>query len=81
MCIIQNKDHLDYQKFNRQRGRMSGQLRIRIRHRKFIGDWFDYLMVSKEEMKKILEGTGWRIRRFISAKNDAQYIAVITKES
>ncbi|MEK7187612.1 MAG: methyltransferase domain-containing protein [Patescibacteria group bacterium] len=73
-----NKDHLGYLKWNRQRGRMSGQLRLRIRHRKFVGDWFDYLMVSQEEMKDLVKGTGWKIDRFISSK-DSQYVAVIKK--
>jgi SAM-dependent methyltransferase len=37
-----NPIHLRYQKLNRKRGRMSGQLRIRIRHGNLIGPWFDY---------------------------------------
>jgi SAM-dependent methyltransferase len=63
-----NPDHLEYHKFNRRRGRMSGQLRIRIRFKKYIGNWFDYLIVSKEEMKKIIEGTGWKVKKFIDSK-------------
>jgi len=73
-----NPAHLDYHKFNRRRGRMSGQLRIRIRFEKYIGDWFDYLIVSKEEMKKIIEGTGWKIKRFIDSLK-GPYIAIIGK--
>jgi SAM-dependent methyltransferase len=73
-----NPAHLEYHKFNRRRGRMSGQLRIRIRFEKYVGDWFDYLIVSKEEMEKIIEGTGWKIKRFLdSAKGP--YIAIIKK--
>ncbi len=77
--LAKNPDYLDYQKLNRKRGRMAGQLRIRIRHRKFIGAWFDYLMVSKKEMRGLLKGTGWKIDTFITSK-DSQYIAVIKKE-
>jgi SAM-dependent methyltransferase len=73
------REHLEYHNFNMQRGRMAGQLRIRIRFRKCIGDWFDYLLVSKQEMKEILEGTGWKIKKFIDSKS-ASYIAVIEKE-
>lgn len=71
--------HLDYHKLNRRRGRMSGQLRIRVRYRVHATAWFDYLIVSKPEMAEILAGTGWRIRRFIDSGGSV-YIAVIEKE-
>jgi len=71
-------DHLEYHKLNRKRGRMAGQLRMRIRFRKCVGRWFDYLMVSKKEMEQILKGTGWKIREFIDSGNSA-YIAAIEK--
>lgn len=70
--------HLEYHKFNRKRGRMPGQLRIRIRFEKYVGDWFDYLIVSKKEMKQILKGSGWRIKKFINYK-EPRYIAIIEK--
>lgn len=72
--------HLSYHKFNRKRGRMPGQLRIRIRFRNFIGEWFDYLIVSKKEMKEIIKDTGWKIKKFINSKKSSRYIAIIEKE-
>jgi hypothetical protein len=69
---------LEYHKLNKKRGRMAGQLRVRIRFRKCVGRWFDYLIVSKKEMGEILKGTGWKIREFIDSDNSA-YIAVIEK--
>ncbi len=71
--------HLAYHGFNRSRGRMGGQVRIRIRFRNFVGNWFDYLLVSRSEMKTILRGTGWRIKGFIGSKGSL-YVAVIEKE-
>jgi SAM-dependent methyltransferase len=73
-----NPDHLAYHKLNRERGRMPGQLRLRIRFRKCVGRWFDYLIVSKKEMEGILEGTGWKIKETIDSDNSA-YIAAIEK--
>ena len=70
--------HLNYQKRNRKRGRMAGQLRIRIRFRYYVGRWFDYLLVSRREMKEILEGTGWKIKKFIGS-GAYMYIAIIAK--
>ena len=54
-------DHLAYLEHNRKRGRMSGQIRMRARYKRFVTPWFDYLLVSPEEMAALLDGTGWRI--------------------
>jgi SAM-dependent methyltransferase len=70
--------HLQYQRFNRKRGRMSGQLRLRVRHGKIIGPWFDYLLVSRKEMQQILAGTGWQISKILPDKGPG-YTAIITK--
>ena len=71
--------HLAYHQFNRDRGRMSGQLRLRIRYRQYITPWFDYLFVSKTEMEDILDGTSWRVERYIDAANTPTYVAILTK--
>jgi SAM-dependent methyltransferase len=70
--------HLAYHRFNRRRGRMGGQLRIRVRYRHYTTPWFDYLLASKKEMRAIIKGTGWRIRRYFGSPN-ASYAAVIEK--
>lgn len=74
-----NPDHLEYQKANRARGRMAGQVRIRIRYRTFVGRWFDYLLVSQDEMTELVEGTGWRVRRFVTAKGSPLYAGILKK--
>jgi cyclopropane fatty-acyl-phospholipid synthase-like methyltransferase len=71
--------HLAYQRRNRAQGRMSGQLRIRIRHQNIVGAWFDYLLVSQREMKQILEGTGWRIKKVLAEGKGPRYTAVMVK--
>jgi SAM-dependent methyltransferase len=60
-------DHLAYLAANRERGRMSGQIRMRARYKRFVTPWFDYLMVSPAEMEALLDGTGWRIVKQYSA--------------
>ena len=70
--------HLRYQRLNRRRGRMSGQIRIRIRFQEYVGPWFDYLLVSPAEMDAIVAGTGWEIDRFL-ADDGAQYVAAIRR--
>lgn len=74
----EDQQHLEYHKLNKKRGRMAGQLRIRVRFGKTIGAWFDYLFVSPKEMIDILENTGWKIDKFIDV-NNPEYMAVIKK--
>ena len=69
--------HLAYQERNRKRGRMSGQLRLRNRYRDLIGPWFDYLIVSPDEMATILEATPWRIRKLLEESGSGYYVAVL----
>lgn len=71
--------HLEYHKFNRKRGRMSGQLRLRVRYKKYATPWFDYLLVSKDEMQNVLDGTGWQVKSFLDS-DDPMYVAIIEKE-
>jgi len=68
--------HLAYHRLNRRRGRMPGQLRIRIRYRMLATPWFDYLLASKDEIRAIVDGTGWRVDRFVEAKGPG-YVAVL----
>ncbi|HUW81541.1 MAG TPA: class I SAM-dependent methyltransferase [Phycisphaerae bacterium] len=70
--------HLAYHRLNRRRGRMAGQLRIRIRYKTLATPWFDYLLASKNEIRAIVDGTGWRVDRFIEAKGPG-YAAVIAR--
>ena len=75
----EDSHHLAYHQFNRNRGRMSGQLRLRIRYRQYTTPWFDYLFVSKAEMEDILNGTAWQVERYINAANTPTYVAILAK--
>lgn len=74
-----NPDHLEYQRANRAKGRMPGQVRIRIRYRTFVGRWFDYLLVSQDEMKGLVDGTGWRVQRFVTSKGSPLYAGILKR--
>ena len=71
--------HLEYQKENREKGRMSGQIKFRVRFEKVVTDWIDWLTVSKEEMEDLLANAGWKINKLIESK-DPEYVAIIEKE-
>jgi hypothetical protein len=71
--------HLKYYRLNRMKGRMPGQSKMRIRYKNFKSRWFDYLFVSKQEMENIVNGTGWKIERFLDSTNVLGiYIAIIS---
>lgn len=73
-----NKEHLRYHKLNRMRGRMPGQITFRVRFGSLIGEWFDYLLVSPEEMEQVLEGSRWKVSRFIG-NTKGNYFAIVEK--
>jgi SAM-dependent methyltransferase len=70
--------HLEYHQWNRSRGRSGGQVRIRVRYRKRVDPWFDYLFVSKSEMEQLLDGSGWTVERYLDS-DGAVYAAIIRK--
>ena len=73
-----NPEHLAYHERNRRRGRMAGQLRIRVRHCSYATPWFDYLLVSPEEMAELAAGTGWELRRVID-EGEHVYVGVLER--
>ena len=72
-------EHLAYHRRNRARGRPGGQVRIRARSKLLKTPWFDYLFVSRKELREIVSGTGWKVARTIPDRAE-QYIAVIEKQ-
>lgn len=72
-------DHLDYHKRNRQLGRLGGQVKLRSRHGKLIGPWFDYLFVSLSELKQLIDGTGWVVKNFFEQKQSPVYTFILEK--
>jgi hypothetical protein len=68
--------HMAYHERNRARGRLGGQLRLRLRYRMLATDWFDYLVCTVAELESLLVGTRWRL----SSIDDADrpyYLALI----
>lgn len=74
-----NPVHFAYHERNRRKGRMPGQIRLRIRFLQYKTPWFDYLMVSPPEMAEMLQGTGWEILELIQRAGVPYYAAIIEK--
>lgn len=71
--------HLSYHESNRKRGRMGGQVRVRVRYKKFRTPWFDWLLASEEEVRGLLEGTGWHLEHSFDS-GQGPYSAVIGRQ-
>jgi SAM-dependent methyltransferase len=71
-------DHLSYQRTNRRRGRLPGQIRLRVRYRTLATPWFDYLFLSPDELEAITQGTGWQVARLLMG-DGPEYVAVLEK--
>ena len=54
--------HVSYHQRNRERGRLGGQLRLRLRYRLLATDWFDYLNCSIDELEPLVADSDWRIK-------------------
>jgi SAM-dependent methyltransferase len=72
--------HRAYHRRNRERGRMPGQARLRVRYREIASPWFDWLFVSPHEMRRIVGGTGWKITRVLGPDDEhGLFVAVLEK--
>ena len=71
-----NPVHLAYQDRNRQRGRLPGQLRLRVRHERLASHWFDYLLATEAELADLLRESPWRLTE-IRRDGHGGYLAVM----
>jgi SAM-dependent methyltransferase len=68
---------LRYQAHNRERGKLGGVERIRVRYRQYATPWYDVLFASRDELTELASGTGWRIARFVD--DGPGYVAVLQR--
>lgn len=78
--VVQSEmpEHVAYHASNRARGRLPGQIRLRVRYKKFASKWFDWLTVSEDELRELLMGVKWRIHETITGEQ-GRYTAIIEK--
>ena len=72
-------EHLEYHAQNMGKGKMSGEARIRVRYKKYVTPWIDFLMVSQEEMGTVLESTSWGVKDLIDGEQGI-YVAILEKK-
>jgi len=71
--------HKQYQQQNKKEGKMPGHIKLRLRFRQYIGDWFDLLFLSSEELQDLIADTGWQLKELVEEKGSARYSFVLGK--
>lgn len=56
-----NPVHLDYHDQNRRLGRLPGQLRLRVRHKRTVTPWWDYLLCTPDELEEVIASSAWTL--------------------
>jgi len=56
-----DQHHLEYHEYNRERGRLPGALRMRVRYGTLATPWYDYLMAQSETMVDLASETPWAL--------------------
>jgi len=75
-----NPEHLKYHELNRKRGRPIGQVTIQLEYKGGVGDWFDLLLASPDEMEEICKPVGWSLAQIFKDKNE-MYAAILRRVS
>jgi hypothetical protein len=57
---------------------MGGQIRLRVRYLNLSTPWFDYLLLSRSELRGLLAGTGWQLERTIPGTGGS-FVAIIRR--
>lgn len=68
--------HLAYHELNRERGRLPGALRIRVRYARHVTPWFDYLLASPDEMRALVADTPWNVEE-VYGDPEGDYVAAL----
>lgn len=65
---------------NREQGRLAGEFTLRPRYRRYVSSPIKWLYASKEDMMRILEGTGWQVKEFFDDDPPTSaFVALIEK--
>ena len=69
-----------YYQRNKARGDMPGQARFRYHYDHHVGSWFPWLFVSRRELRRIIQGTGWREVRILGDQLSEPYVAILERD-
>lgn len=72
--------HRSYHDLNRERGRLPGAIRMRVRYKRYATPWYDYLFAGPETMRELVAPTEWRVSETIERENTLNYVGILGKE-
>ncbi|MDD3730821.1 MAG: class I SAM-dependent methyltransferase [candidate division Zixibacteria bacterium] len=72
------REHKEYHSNNKKKGKPAGWARIRVRYKKYVTPWMEYLFYSRLELDNMLSNTGWKISKIIRGQTGI-YLAIIIK--
>ena len=75
--ITDDQEHLDYHKMNLSKGRPIGLVRIRVKYKDLIDDWFELRLAMPDEMDAMAKQAGWKMKE--KYQNGTPYVGVLTK--
>jgi len=70
--------HLAYHRMNRKKGRLPGQVRLRVRYKEYSTPWFYWLLLSRKEMRELAHKAGFEITNYINP-GGPRYIGILRK--
>ncbi|MHA2299829.1 MAG: class I SAM-dependent methyltransferase [Candidatus Thorarchaeota archaeon] len=73
-----NPEHHAYHEKNRAIGKPIGLVKIRIKYKDHVGDWWLLRMVDSDEMSAIAEKAGWKLVKTYGPRN--LYVGVLKKK-
>lgn len=71
--------HLEYHDLNRERGRLPGAVRQRIRFQTIATPWHDYLHAAPETMRELVAETVWSVTDVIDGDGPS-YVGRLTRQ-
>ena len=71
-----SQTHLDFHERNRRDGKMAGQAALRVRYQRLASGWFDWLLMSADELAELVAPHGWRVAETMPG---VRYAAVLTR--
>lgn len=73
-----NPEHLEYHARNRDKGIPIGLVKIRLKYKGHVGDWWLLRMVDSDEMTMIAEKAGWKLVKTYGPRN--LYVGILKKK-
>ena len=70
---------LAFYEYNRKRGRFRDTMTSRVKWREYVGDWFDFVLLSRDDLESAIDGSSWEVCERVISDGVPQVGYVICK--